>query len=254
MRASKILAISTSLAMHIVLFSAGSLAWRHAAQPLAPGEYIPLEILPVDVVRQLGKIEEPEPEQEPEPVPEPEPEPQSEILPEPEPVAEAKTVEPEPEPELEPVEPEPEPEPKPKKKPKSDVEDLFDDLDNLLDDIPNEPDRPKKLQPKQITDPAAVKRTHDAISYIESRMARCWRTPSGMPNPEDFVVSLEVQLSLDGSIVTHQVINATGTPRYRAVAINGAIEALYQCQPYQLPPETYVDWRIIVVNFRPPAF
>ena len=45
-------------------------------------------------------------------------------------------------------------------------------------------------------------------------------------------------------------MNAGGSPFFQAAA-ESAVRAVFECQPYAMPPQKYDQWRDMVLNFDP---
>jgi outer membrane biosynthesis protein TonB len=223
------------------------------------------------------KLTPPEPEPVPEPKPEPKPEPV--VEPEPEPVPVAKP-EPKPEPKLEPkVEPKPEPKktvkvrpvPKPrirprppkkkivKKKPKFDLDRIAALLDKnpdakkaRLPQIDPGRDRPDKGPPLDGKDQIVSADEMNALrKRIRDQIERCWSPPVGVEQAETLVVSVQIALNRDGSLLKPPKVISTGNGAQFVIASERALNAVRECQPFDMPADKYKVWRSIKINFDP---
>jgi hypothetical protein len=71
----------------------------------------------------------------------------------------------------------------------------------------------------------------------------------GAPNANDLVVDFDLRLNRDGSVASlgessSTVARATANP-YTQAAVLAASRAIYQCQPYRLPAESFSQWQEI---------
>lgn len=269
--------VVASILFHLAIIGAAFLSplanWRPDVQS---EPYIPLELIAeaeLDLTTSVPAARpEPEPvEEEPEPdLPEPvieeEPEPQP-VEPEPEP--EPEPVEPEPEPEPEPVEEEPEPEETPPpQEPKRDELDL-DALSKLVDlEKENERSETPVETPSETAEVADTPRaaigagdrlTASDEAKMRAAVERCWNAGAiiGAPNPENLVVTLDIDLNRDGTlsgaprVANALQINLSGN-RFWKVAEQTAVRAVVSCAPYDfLPPDRYDTWKEFTLNFDP---
>jgi colicin import membrane protein len=90
--------------------------------------------------------------------------------------------------------------------------------------------------------------TASLVDALRSQIARCWNVGaiSGGPNAADSVVDFQVQLNRNGSVASlalasGSVARAAVNPYTRAAA-EAASRAIYECQPYRLPPDRYSEW------------
>jgi hypothetical protein len=91
--------------------------------------------------------------------------------------------------------------------------------------------------------------TASLADALRSMIRMCWSPIPGAPNPADQVVSFGLRLNQDGTVASLQLLTLNGNA-YTAAAAEAASRAIYQCQPYRLPPERYGQWQ----EFRPLRF
>lgn len=84
-------------------------------------------------------------------------------------------------------------------------------------------------------------------SLINSRLKGCWRLPAGGGGGTAVpVVTLAWRLRQDGMLDGEpRVVNAGAGPLSQ-IAVEAAVRAVKTCQPFQLPPDKYANWREIV--------
>ena len=94
--------------------------------------------------------------------------------------------------------------------------------------------------------------TLDEKDALRSQMQRCWRPPAGMREGQDIIVTVQVELGLDGSVLGIQSMGAQGvTGQLYDVAADAARRAVLSCQPYKLPAQKYEVWKEVQVTFDP---
>lgn len=185
----------------------------------------------------------------------PQPEPQKMDTPPP-------VLEPPPEPQLEEVEPAPEPDipkfdiakdkPKPVEKPpepKKKETVNFNDLLNKLT-APEKPVKTAKAGPRVIQGIGTGNlMTADLADALRGQIYKCWSPPTGAPNAQDLIVDYDLSLNPDGSVGRLSMTPGTAAEAagnsYTRAAAEAASRAIYQCQPYRLPPDRYAQWRQI---------
>jgi outer membrane biosynthesis protein TonB len=199
-------------------------------------------------------------------LPEPAAEPEPEALPEPAPVPVNPNIpraRPEP-PKPKPAEA-PKPEPK-KREPKPEVarqeppKDTFnpDDIAALLNKTeprgggdPDPGNEPQTIG--SIEGHADAAMTQSEIAALKARLYRCWNPPVAVREAANLVVTVRIDLLVDGSLASApQVVSAGFDPLYQ-VAAESAVRAVAECAPFGdiLRPEKYALWNEIEFVFDP---
>jgi colicin import membrane protein len=90
--------------------------------------------------------------------------------------------------------------------------------------------------------------TASLVDALRSQIARCWNVGAivGGPNAADLVVDFQVQLDRNGRVASLGLSSGSAaraaTNPYTQAAAQAASRAIYECQPYQLPPDRYSEW------------
>lgn len=87
------------------------------------------------------------------------------------------------------------------------------------------------------------------ISNMKRQVEMCWNPPRGVRGASDQKVKVLINLNRDGSIIS--AIPETRENTINKIAIESAIRAIKQCQPYELPVEKYNAWKEIKFTFDP---
>lgn len=146
------------------------------------------------------------------------------------------------------VAPEAKPNPAPEK-PKS----KKDQFAALLDQLTSTPPDKAKTGTRAVQGVGAqTAMTADLASILLSQIYRCWSPPIGGPDSGSLIVTYEVWLNRDGTVVKTE-LRSGDAPRgsYRDAANLAANRAIYACQPYRLPPDRYSQWRDFNFVFDP---
>jgi hypothetical protein len=172
-------------------------------------------------------------------------------------------LEPPPEPKLQEVEPAPEPpipqfdvekeKPKPvEKPPRESKKEQAVDFNALLNKLttPDKPVKTAKAGPRVIPGIGTGNlMTADIADALKSQMRRCWSPPTGAPDARDLIVDFDLSLNPDGTVGRLQMTPGTAAAAagnaYTRAASEASSRAVYQCQPYRLPPDRYAQWRDI---------
>ncbi|HEX4637514.1 MAG TPA: hypothetical protein VH189_15125, partial [Rhizomicrobium sp.] len=171
-------------------------------------------------------------------------------------------VEAPPEPRMQEIEPAPEPpmpkfevlkeKPPPVDKPVQSKKEAQQDFNALLNKLttPEKPVKTAKEGPRVIQGVGMGNMmTADLADALRSQMRRCWSPPTGAPNAGDLVVYFDLSLNPDGTVGRVQMTPGTAAQAagnsYTRAASEAASRAIYQCQPYRLPPDRYALWREI---------
>ena len=183
------------------------------------------------------------------------PTPEPEKIERPQPVLEAP-----PEPQMAEVEPAPEPpipkfdiekeKPKPVDKPQPTRKEQQQDFNALLNKLtaPDKPVKTAKAGPRVIQGIGTGNlMTADLADALKSQIYRCWSPPTGAPDARDLIVDYDLALNQDGTVGRLQMTPGTAAQAagngYTRAAAEAASRAIYQCQPYRLPPDRYSLWR-----------
>jgi len=282
--------------LHSAVVFGGAIAWPYLSPP--PGEeavIVPIELVdlaPVtNVAPSIRREVEPEPE-EPEETPPPVEEfledvdalPDEEVVeedtaPPPPPPPEEDEPEPEPEPvpdldQEEEAEPEPEEEePEPiRAEPEQDdpLDDILGEASNLFDRARTEqrrvpPPTERKIEPlknetterrRGVGDRSGMTARVEAI--LLSQLKTCWVDVQDLPNPERLIVTVKMQLNVDGTINGDARLVEPSRPpigdNAMQQAITRALRAARKCSPYRLPEGAdayYEEWKDITLVVGP---
>lgn len=124
---------------------------------------------------------------------------------------------------------------------------------------PHAPDNVQKKAP--LTSPGSdspLKRFMQQVSSTEmealkQQLAVCWNIPAGAKYAENLVVEVRIFVNPDRTVRDAQVINQNNRDPFFRTAAESALRAVYspQCNPLNLPPSKYDQWKTIVVRFDP---
>jgi TolA protein len=89
------------------------------------------------------------------------------------------------------------------------------------------------------------------IDALRAQISRCWAPPVGGLGGDAIIVKLRIGLNEDGTL-SHapEVVNNHASPFFPPAA-DSAVRAVFQCQPYRMPPAKYGEWRDMLLNFDP---
>jgi hypothetical protein len=97
--------------------------------------------------------------------------------------------------------------------------------------------------------------TSSEIDAVRRQIERCWNLPGGAKEAGNLVVSIRVEMNVDGTPRSAVVVNSgqmQGNPYYQAVADSARRAVLNpRCHPFKLPPEKYDHWRAMTLIFNP---
>jgi len=86
---------------------------------------------------------------------------------------------------------------------------------------------------------------------IKSCMKTNWTVLSGGASAQETAVKIRLRFKADGTLSTPpEIMNPQRAPYFLAIS-ESAIRAVQQCEPFNLPPTKYDDWKDIVLNFHP---
>lgn len=93
------------------------------------------------------------------------------------------------------------------------------------------------------------------IDAVRRQIERCWNLPAGAKDAENMVVSIRVEMNIDGTPRTALVTDQgrmRDDPSYRAAA-ESAVRAVLnpRCHPFTLPREKFTRWKTMTLVFNP---
>jgi hypothetical protein len=242
--------VALSAVFHGLIFAAAFLTFQRSFNTPEDSHVVPVDL--VTIADQTNVAAQAPPAPEPEKIDRPPP-----------------ALEQPPEPQMQEVEPAPELEmpkfdiakekPKPVEKPQPTRKEMQQDFSALLDKLtkPERPTKTAKEGPRVIPGIGSGNlMTVDLVTALRSQIARCWSPPTGAPDARDLIVDFNVALNPDGTVGRMQMTPGTAAAAagnaYTRAASEAARRAIYQCQPYRLPPDRYAQWREInPLNFDP---
>lgn len=95
--------------------------------------------------------------------------------------------------------------------------------------------------------------TEAEIRVFRNSIAKCWAPPQETWT-SGFVVRINVEMTAEGDLaVPPKILNRQPSDLYDRLA-KSALDALRDCQPYQVPWEGHESWKAIIINFDPREF
>ncbi len=172
----------------------------------------------------------------------------------------------------------PKPDPKPQPKPDTEVADTklkpdtaetppssFDSVLKTVEALKARESKPGKPS-EQSTDDAPSRSksarydstqpvTISEIDSVRRQIERCWNLPAGARGAENMVVSIRVEMNIDGTPGVAAVVEKErmrGDPSFRAAA-ESALRAVLnpRCHPFGLPRDKYESWKTMTLVFDP---
>jgi hypothetical protein len=238
------LGVAGSLLFHGLIVAALLLTFQRNFKAPEETHVVPVDLVTIadktDIAAQAPKPPEPQKMDTPPPALEPPPEPQMQA------------IEPAPEPPVPKFDVEKE---KPKtveKPPKESKKEQAEDFNALLNKLtaPDKPVKTAKTGPRVIQGIGTGNlMTADLADALRGQIYKCWSPPTGAPNAQDLIVDYDLALNPDGTVGRLQMTPGTAAAAagnsYTRAAAEAASRAIYQCQPYRLPPDRYNLWREI---------
>jgi len=238
------LGVASSLLFHAAIFALVIFSFHRNFSTPDESHIVPVDLVTIADQTNVEAQSPPAPQTEPMERPQPS---ALEAPPEPE-MIEAEPAPVPPMPQFEIAKEKPKPAEKPKPTPKAMQQD-FNDLLNKLT-APDKPVKTAKTGPRAIQGVGAGNQmTADLADALKSQIYRCWSRPEGYAadRANDLVVEFDLELGPDGRVLRADStsVNPGNPSRYNYAAGIAARNAIYQCQPYRLPPERYNQWREI---------
>lgn len=236
--------VVASTAFHALIFAATLFTFHRNFDTPDEVHMVPVDLVTVadkSNVQAMAPPAPPKPEEQKLDIPPP--------VVEPPPVPQMQEVEPAPEPpvpkfEVQKEKPPPVDKPVPKPETKKNAQQDFAALLNKLT-APDRPVKNAKAGPRVIQQVGIGNgMTADLADALKSQIYRCWSPPTGAPDARDLIVDYDLRLNPDGTVGGLE-LKTLGGNAYTRAAAEAASRAIYQCQPYRLPPDRYNLWREI---------
>jgi colicin import membrane protein len=80
-------------------------------------------------------------------------------------------------------------------------------------------------------------------ALFQSQVERCWKKPYGGIEAQQSVALFTIKLKRDGTLETMPVANGTPATPFLRVYQESALRAIIECQPYNLPPAFFEEWK-----------
>ena len=234
------LGVASSLLFHVVIFAFVLFSFHRNFDTPEETHIVPVDLVTVAAKTNIQAQSPPAPEAQKMDVPPP-------------------ALEAPPEPQMQEIEPAPVPpmpqfdiakeKPKPVDKPPPTKKAMQQDFNALLNKLTT-PDKATKTGPRAIRGAGAGDQmTASLQDLLKSQIHRCWNQPEGFAadRGNDLVVQFDLELTPEGRVIRAESasVNPGNPSRYNYAAGVAARNAIYQCQPYRLPPERYNEWREI---------
>ena len=232
--------VLASAVFHGLIFAAALFTFSRNFDMPEDSNVVPVDLVTIADVTNVAAQAPPAPEPEkmdiPVPANEPPPEPQMQ------------DVEPAPVPPMPKFDIEKEVKPKPAPPKKTAAQDFAALLNKLT--TPEKPVRNAKPAERVVPGIGSGNAmTANIADALKSQIYRCWSPPTGAPDARDLVVDYALRLNPDGTVASLQLTPGTqvvaASNGYTRAAAEAASRAIYQCQPYRLPPDRYNVWREI---------
>jgi hypothetical protein len=141
-----------------------------------------------------------------------------------------------------------------KKEPEKEVAQFQSILKNYLKDETAEENPQEKtasINPQSYSEGV----TNLEFQAFQRQMTQCWQLMSGTRYAEDQIVDIRLTVTPDRTVQDAQVVDTMryNTDTYFRAAADSALRAVRnpRCNPLDLPPQKYEQWKVIVVTFDP---
>jgi len=93
------------------------------------------------------------------------------------------------------------------------------------------------------------------IEAVRRQIERCWNLPAGAKDADSLIVSIRVEMNIDGTPRTAVVTDQNRMrvdPFYRSAA-ESAVRAVLnpRCHPFTLPRDKFNRWKTMTLVFNP---
>jgi len=262
-------------ALHLAVFLSALIVWPYFGKPIQVVNATAVTLVSSQAAPPPPALQAHEEQKASAPIPTPKPPPPAPPPP-PQPKIEPKPAPPPPTPPK--PEPAPAPSPKPAAKPKTESLDL-NALSNSLDKTVKSQSRSKtkdsldlnaltssldkgakpqaqtkgparfETAPIARTDPGGQQTASMIGAIVSGRIIPRWHPDCGAIGAQTVTVDVQVELGQDGSLISATAVSGTGPSAVLPSASSRAVAAVGQAAPFQLPRETYNQWRRFIARF-----
>jgi outer membrane biosynthesis protein TonB len=86
-------------------------------------------------------------------------------------------------------------------------------------------------------------------AMFQSQVERCWKKPYGGIESQNPEAAFEIKLKRDGTLETAPIPEGSPSTPYLRVYQESALRAIIECQPYNLPPAFFEEWKYFAPVF-----
>jgi colicin import membrane protein len=86
-------------------------------------------------------------------------------------------------------------------------------------------------------------------SMFKEQVERCWKKPYGGIESQNPEVAFEIKLKRDGTLESAPAPEGSPSTPYLRVYQESALRAIIECQPYNLPPQFFDEWKYFAPVF-----
>jgi outer membrane biosynthesis protein TonB len=259
--------------LHLAVFLSALIVWPWFGHPVQVISATPVTLVSSQAAPPPPALKAHEEQEASAPVPTPKPAPPTPPPP-PQPKPEAKPAPPQPAPPKPEVAPTPTPKPKPKTE-SLDLNALSSSLDKSvksqsrsktkdsldLNALTSDLDKSSKPQaalrgpsrfataPLARNDPGGAQTANMIAGIVSSRIIPRWHPDCGAIGAGNVTVDVQVDLNPDGSLRGAKAGQGTGPPAVLDAAKSRAVLAVSQAAPFDLPRDTYNQWRSFIARF-----
>jgi outer membrane biosynthesis protein TonB len=86
-------------------------------------------------------------------------------------------------------------------------------------------------------------------AMFQSQVERCWKKPYGGIESQNPEAAFEIKLKRDGTLEAAPIPEGSPATPYLRVYQESALRAIIECQPYNLPPAFFEEWKYFAPVF-----
>ena len=109
---------------------------------------------------------------------------------------------------------------------------------------------PESFGAEEARNPTAMM-SQSELDALRAQVQRCWNLPVGWTDPREVTVVIRFKLNKDGTVNGTPSVEQYPAGNYGTVAAEGAVRAIMQCGPYQLPADKFDQWSEVQMRFSP---
>jgi hypothetical protein len=98
---------------------------------------------------------------------------------------------------------------------------------------------------------ARMSKFTEGVREFKAQVKKCLTLPPGVAPNQRIKMVIRVELTRQGALAQDPAVMDAANPSIGYPLMQSVMRALRQCAPYSLPPDKYMEWRVLDIDFSP---